>query len=344
MSSSTTLRRRISLAVAALGTSLVVALGGVAPAANAGNPPLQLEVTWQLYSYQLGAGTALFAQNGYIVDRATQIAKSLANCPLCHPNPSTPLPAGYLSTTAVAAFADGPNTLDVRLGNALILKGGAKIADPTYNVGGVGTWTKGNRTWAVVILADYSSLPLDEIPFGFAKIVGVPKVGQMLNAATDVGNPFDITYQWTVGGVDVGGATNPNYIVALADQGKKITVTISASANGYADRSRTSAAVGPVLPGLIYVPKWAALAGSNHVGQVLSVDTSRIVAPGVTFTYKWTRNGHAIAGATLSRYALQPADYRKIINVTVVASATGYRTVTVKTHNLTHTGAALVVM
>ncbi len=75
-------------------------------------------------------------------------------------------------------------------------------------------------------------------------ISGTPQVGVQLtaDAGTWDGDPA-FTYTWRAGTDQVG--TGSTYTPVLADQGKNITVTVTAQ-NRWGSKSATSAAVGPV--------------------------------------------------------------------------------------------------
>ncbi|MET3769730.1 2',3'-cyclic-nucleotide 2'-phosphodiesterase (5'-nucleotidase family) [Marisediminicola sp. UYEF4] len=90
------------------------------------------------------------------------------------------------------------------------------------------------------------------VPFTFAdepitalkdpKIAGNVRVGFTVRA---VGAKFDVTdaevsYQWNRDGVAIDGATDVRYTLTAADAGTSLTVTATASAEGYADGTATS--------------------------------------------------------------------------------------------------------
>lgn len=73
-------------------------------------------------------------------------------------------------------------------------------------------------------------------------ISGTPAVGSTLTATPGTWNQTGLAYayQWSVGGVAVPSATAPTYVVRSADQGKQITVRVTASKAGTPSGSATS--------------------------------------------------------------------------------------------------------
>ncbi len=75
------------------------------------------------------------------------------------------------------------------------------------------------------------------------KIGGNVKVGFTVRA---VATEFDVdgatlSYQWNRDGVAIDGATSATYLLVAADAGTNVSVTVTAAADGYGDRSATSA-------------------------------------------------------------------------------------------------------
>lgn len=83
---------------------------------------------------------------------------------------------------------------------------------------------------------------------GSASISGTAKVGSALTAKPGTWKPAPVavTYQWLRNGKAIKGATNVNYVLTIADKGKKISVKVTGSKTGYAGASRTSKVTGPV--------------------------------------------------------------------------------------------------
>lgn len=79
------------------------------------------------------------------------------------------------------------------------------------------------------------------------KIEGTQKVGMTLRAGTGkwtAGTVF--TYQWLRGGKRVRGATSSTYVLMAKDKGKRISVKVSGSKDGYKSVTKTSANTGKI--------------------------------------------------------------------------------------------------
>ena len=72
------------------------------------------------------------------------------------------------------------------------------------------------------------------------KIAGTAKVGATLRVSTGSWSPTpaSYTYAWKIGAKTV--STKNTYKVVAADRGKKVTVTVTAKADGYKDASKTA--------------------------------------------------------------------------------------------------------
>lgn len=67
------------------------------------------------------------------------------------------------------------------------------------------------------------------------------------------------------------------------------------------------------------------IAGTPKVGSKLKAGHGKWDGTGVTYSYRWLRDGKAVTNATGSSYTLGSADAGHRISVTVVAKATGYQ-------------------
>jgi hypothetical protein len=325
--------------------TIAVALGiviasGVAPA-QAGPPPLNVQVDENLYGYEISAGAALFGQNGFVADRAAEIAQSLATCPACTPNPSTPMPAGYSSLKMVSASVNNPTDLVTAMGAALYAAG-ATVVDGTDadSIGNVGLYTVGTTTYGVFILAEYAVPPLDELlPFNVT-ISGPLRLGAQLTANVDE-EEFSATetYQWYENNSPLGAVSNsPTLSLQAAQLHQHISVKVTESRSGFVNRSETSAQVGPIGPAFIVGPRVLPLGGTSYIGTQLDVSTDSLApflrVPGVHLRYIWTRNRVPIIGAPdAPTYTVARRDDGKYINVIVIVTAPGYVPAIAQTHN-----------
>ena len=74
------------------------------------------------------------------------------------------------------------------------------------------------------------------------RISGTAKMGATLTARVAAWKPSGVTtsYQWYRNGKKVAGATGKTYVVAKADKGKKLTVTVTGKKSGYKAVTKTS--------------------------------------------------------------------------------------------------------
>lgn len=167
-----------------------------------------------------------------------------------------------------------------------------------------------------------TSVPTAAVALGtqpvFTPVVsGTVAVGRTLAVSVPAGPAY--TYQWYRNGAAISGATSSKYVVVAADLGLPLKVRVVAKVTGYADRTAYSASTVKVVAGTIasFTP---VVKGTTIVGSTLGVT----VPSGNSYKYQWLRNGARISGATASTYKLVTADAGTKVSVTVVASRTGY--------------------
>jgi surface antigen len=88
-------------------------------------------------------------------------------------------------------------------------------------------------------------------------VSGTPKVGVTLTATSGKWSPTPSSYryQWWADGVAIGAANSATYTPSAADEGKRLSATVTAIKTGYNDAARTSATTSPVAPGeIVYAP------------------------------------------------------------------------------------------
>ena len=183
------------------------------------------------------------------------------------------------------------------------------------------TVTRTSNPTAAVAAGD---LVLTPVP----TITGTPKVGATLTAVPgtwDDGVTF--SYQWTVDGTDVGGATSPTYTPVLGDLGEVITVKVTGSKTAYVSATRESAATGPVAQGNQVLTPTPTITGTPTVAGTLTAHPGTW-DDGVTFSYQWTVDGTNVGGATGTTYGPVAGDVGKVVTVKVTGSKAGYGNVT----------------
>ncbi len=158
-------------------------------------------------------------------------------------------------------------------------------------------------------------------------ISGTAQVGQTLTADPGTWTPGDTTfsYQWKRGSTNVG-TDSATYVVAAADVGSTITVTVTGSATGYDAASDVSAATSTVINGVFGTQPTPTISGTAQVGQTLTATAGTWVTTPTTLSYQWKR-GSTNVGTDTSTYVVGAADVASTITVTVTASKSGYDSV-----------------
>ncbi|TQL03261.1 hypothetical protein [Cellulomonas sp. SLBN-39] len=156
---------------------------------------------------------------------------------------------------------------------------------------------------------------------GTASVTGTPRVGSTLTAVT-AGWPLDatLTHEWLRGGTVVG--TQSTYRVGAADLGAGLAVRVTATVEGHAPVSGTSAATPPVTVGSLTtaVP---VLSGTVRVGAKVTAKPGTWTA-GTTLAYQWRVDGKAVTGATSPTFTPAAAHRGKALSVVVTGSQAGY--------------------
>ncbi|MFO6453248.1 MULTISPECIES: hypothetical protein [unclassified Aeromicrobium] len=155
-------------------------------------------------------------------------------------------------------------------------------------------------------------------------ISGSTTVGSALTATPGAWTPADatVTLQWLRGDTVVG--SGPSYTTTTADVGSQLRVRATASKSGWTAGLAESTGFGPVTtPAPVAVaPVNVArptLAGTARVGSTLTAGTGSWSAS-ASHTFRWTRNGKAIAGATGRTHRLTAADAGSRVAVVVTAT------------------------
>ncbi len=160
-------------------------------------------------------------------------------------------------------------------------------------------------------------------------ISGTPKVLKKLTADAGAWAPAGVafSYQWLRDGEAIKGATGSSYVVADADLGSLLSVTVTGTKDGFTSVSTASeptaqiaaagAGDGPDRP----TEDHRCRPGRREADRE---DRSLEWASSVKPTYTWLRNGKPIKGATKSSYTLVADDLTAQISVVVTGAPSGY--------------------
>ena len=118
--------------------------------------------------------------------------------------------------------------------------------------------------------------------------------------------------------VAVPGATASTLTLAPSTLDTRISVAVTATADGYAPKSASSSATGSWAASFTERPR---IAGARRLGQVLTAEPGSAILSGTTATYQWLRRGQPIAGATAQTYVAKAADVRSRLSVRVTLTA-----------------------
>ncbi|WP_181135556.1 fibronectin type III domain-containing protein [Rathayibacter sp. AY2B3] len=156
-------------------------------------------------------------------------------------------------------------------------------------------------------------------------ISGSAAVGSLVTAVTGTWGPapVDLAFQWRSNGVDIVGATGSSYVPSASDAGKTLTVAVTGSKSGYVSSTRTSSATSPIAKGVLAAAT-PSISGSPKVGSTLTASAGQWTPEGVAFTYQWTADGAAVAGATATTFTPTSSTLGKKIAVSVSGAAPGY--------------------
>jgi len=190
--------------------------------------------------------------------------------------------------------------------------------DVTGKLAGYGDTVRSSPTYTTPLL-DFEAVPVPTI-------TGKPAGGHTLTAKPGAWTPkaTAYTYQWLRAGTAITGATKGTYKLTAADAGKAISVTVTASTQGYAPASATSQAL--TMPKFFSKAPAPTVTGTAKVGKTLTAKAGTWSPKPTKVTYQWLRNGKAIKGATKATYKVVAKDRGTKITVRTTATKSGYGT------------------
>lgn len=159
-------------------------------------------------------------------------------------------------------------------------------------------------------------------------ITGSATIGGTLRALPGHWGPGEVrfVYQWWLDGARLAGQTKETYGVKRTDMGRRLTVTVTGSASGFATTSRSSAPTAPVTAPLaqaITATPVPVISGDVALGRVLTAVPGTWGPGAVQLQFQWLRDGAVIPGAGSARYTVAGADAGRALSVRVTASRGG---------------------
>jgi surface antigen len=191
------------------------------------------------------------------------------------------------------------------------------------------SWTRVTRTtsgWPSGFI-HFNDVPL--VNTAPPTVTGTPRVGSVLTASNGAWNPSSVSvkYQWRANGANIAGATANTLTPSLAQQGKTLTVQVTASKLGYPATSVVTATTAVVQPGVISNTVAPTITGDAVVDATLTASPGQWNPAPDTLSYQWLADASPLEGATTSTLTIDPSLIGKALSVTVTASKSGYTNV-----------------
>lgn len=249
-----------------------------------------------------------------------------------------PVVSGYVHTDGRATVSAGQfNYRDVKLTYQWYLAGaplkgatGSSLslvgvkAGTSVQVAVTASRTNGE---VVRVFSDVRKVELKPVTFtGDVKIVGRFAVGETLRAVAGRPSPANakLTYQWSVHGETVAGATGPTMVLRPEHLGKRVKVIVRAEAPNHQAGVQKLWHRSVVKTGTITVRTAPSVTGKTRVGATLRARPGSYSAAPSKVRYQWLVGGKVVKGATRSTFRPTAAHAGRKVTVRVTVSATGY--------------------
>lgn len=140
-----------------------------------------------------------------------------------------------------------------------------------------------------------------------------------------------LTYQWKVDGRSIRGASSATYLPTPSQVGKRLSVTVTASAPGYNTLTRTTALSKAVALGTFHLVSQPSLPSSARYGVAYRYNQATWSTTPSKVTYQWYANGRAIRGATTPTYTPSTDVVGQTLSMVEQVSGAGYRNASITT-------------
>ncbi|WP_244931786.1 hypothetical protein [Nocardioides sp. W7] len=229
----------------------------------------------------------------------------------------------------------------VPIGDATTLAYRVRAADAGHRLTLVATATRPAFNAGTSTSTPVTILPGELVLSADPVLSGDARVGETLEVEHPPVFPGGATetYVWLRGDAPIPGASERAYELRAADAGHRVRVVLTATRDGYLDRSwvtEPSAVVaggpppdGDPLPGGGPLPADGAprIVGAARVGGTLQAMLPSYQSTGgtpVSTAVNWLRDGQEVPGATGTTYRLRAPDVGRRLSVRVTATAAGH--------------------
>lgn len=155
------------------------------------------------------------------------------------------------------------------------------------------------------------------------KITGTAKVGFTLTGSAGTWTPAPATtkLQWLANGAPIAGATGSRLRIGPSLYGRRISLRVTATADGHLDGVATSVQTTPVARGLFSFATGPRIVGTPKVGRTLSVQAGVVTPAPTKLTYAWYVNGKRVSTAARLKLLRRWAGDRVVARVTYVRAS-----------------------
>lgn len=183
------------------------------------------------------------------------------------------------------------------------------------------TTSKTSAVTGPVVAGEFASTPTPAITVTPRALAATPvTTGQWDDGTT-------LTYQWSVDGTTVTGATGATYTPTIAQIGSTLSVAVTGTKPGFPTTTKSSAASAPVGPAAQVLTPTPIISGTPKVDTELTLDPGTWDAD-TTLSYQWLLDGVAVEGATSLTFTPTAADAGKVVTVAVTSTKPNYATTT----------------